>query len=640
MQQNPRLKILSVPLVFTLAFLLFLSSSPGVFAAASHPPAQYSYAAVVTASVKNEAVYAGIEETANKNKSLSYLTSRLDAANALGAPDAVSKSSSFNSSILALRAYASVSFGFRDAYGQTVRVANADAYTGNNLPDLSLVEVSPSPSTTKWHVEAVEVILLDVTYTDGKTGSSRSIGTVFNEYGAQYYETSATKLRQKTVRDDDGFVYTDIYFPSFIKNCGGIKLVDVSEKYNAGTKESGFDAKSSYWYNGYSSMRYAADSYDDGYDLDAIYAFSTVVPERPMRTANEIASEIGAGWNLGNMLEGVNGTDYEEEHDYGANLTAIWNPISEEDLRRTLADVKAQGFQAVRLPVTWYNHTDGNWRIYPEWLEYVRSVVDIVLEEDLYCVVDMHHDGYRRTGSNTLAAGWLFVDPADAKKNEGILNTLWTQIASHFASYGDHLLFEGFNEIHQRLDKTVSAAEAARIVQGYNQAFVDAVRAAGGKNAQRVLVVKQYAGSLHTYLSDPEDGSYTVLLPDDTGDRLILSLHDYNPGAFTENASSYTEQTEKEIGWSFDFLREIEGQLNNQGRTGVPVFIGEFGAKLKSGGVNRDYESLKSYYTCFMLELQQTQYTPFLWDDNGGFGLYDRTSHTWAYQEIVDIITP
>ena len=201
------------------------------------------------------------------------------------------------------------------------------------------------------------------------------------------------------------------------------------------------------------------------------------------QTATDIINQMSPGWNLGNTLEAT--------HWNGAalfnNVAGLAAETSWQDTKTTqqiIDFVKAQGFRSVRIPVAWvYGHiSDADaYTIDTAWMNRVKQIVDYCINDGLYVVINDHWDG-----------GWLEEHIADTNsatiaKNKAVLTAIWTQIAEKFKDYDEHLLFAGLNE-----PNTEESPKASTInnLLNYNQTFIDAVRATGGQNATRVLVVQ------------------------------------------------------------------------------------------------------------------------------------------------------
>lgn len=179
------------------------------------------------------------------------------------------------------------------------------------------------------------------------------------------------------------------------------------------------------------------------------------------KTAIDLVNEMGSGWNLGNTLDSVNTWDNPLTVD---KLETAWgNPVTTEAM---ILAIHNSGFDSVRIPVTWMQMTE-NGTIKEEYLARVKEVVNYAYGNNMYVIINMHHDG--------LEGNWL--NAGTAAKDQ--FTQMWTQIANYFSDYGQHLVFEGWNEI--------AWDNATCLTMG--QAFVDAVRATGGNNANRLLDV-------------------------------------------------------------------------------------------------------------------------------------------------------
>ena len=224
-------------------------------------------------------------------------------------------------------------------------------------------------------------------------------------------------------------------------------------------------------------------------------------------SATDAVKNMGVGWNLGNTLD-ANGTGIS---DVVQSETYWGQPVTKPEL---ITMMKEAGFGAIRVPITWYAHIDSDGNVDAAWMKRVHEVVDYVINAGLYCIINVHHD----TGAHDNA--WVIADNDNYEKTKARYENLWTQIANEFKDYGQQLLFEGYNEM---LDKYRSwcfagfqrpngydadeAAAAYKGLNGYAQSFVNAVRATGGNNTQRNLVINTYAsanglGNWNAHLTD------------------------------------------------------------------------------------------------------------------------------------------
>ncbi len=324
-------------------------------------------------------------------------------------------------------------------------------------------------------------------------------------------------------------------------------------------------------------------------------------------SAAEIVKDMKIGWNLGNTLDCYNVTwevsDFE---------TAWGNPRTTKAMIDT---VKKEGFNAVRIPISWNEHMNGN-IIDGDWLNRVNEVVDYVIDNDMYAIINVHHDDYT----------WLNPSKADEAAVKAKLVSIWEQLSDRFKNYDQHLLFEGMNEpriIGGQDEWTGGTAEEREVINHLFQAFVDTVRKSGGNNSSRALIITSHAASIEA------DAVNDIVVPDD--DRIIVSIHYYSPWDFAggENGKSDwgSDSEKKELDKGFDFLKSkfID--------KGVPVIIGEFGA------TNKNNDSVRaSYMEYYVKSAKSRGITCFIWDNGtkDEFGLLDRNSLTWYFKNVVD----
>lgn len=284
----------------------------------------------------------------------------------------------------------------------------------------------------------------------------------------------------------------------------------------------------------------------------------------------------------------------------------LWgNPVTTKNM---IDAVKEAGFGAVRIPVTYFNHINETGEIDEEWLKRVAEIVDYVLDNNMYCVINVHHD--------TGVTGWLKADPDTADIEEDKFISLWTQISEYFKNYNEKLLFEGYNEILNSKNQWSGTDDASyEVANQLNQAFVDTVRAAGGYNTERCLIINTYGAGTGDEILQGFD------LPRDTiSHRLIVSTHYYG-----------VEQ--EDIGQVLHSLNEFF--VND----GTPVIIGEFGNSDKMEESAR-IASAKYYIT----EAKKYNITCFWWDNGRsadgtgeqGYALLDRSTRKWYEEELMN----
>lgn len=351
----------------------------------------------------------------------------------------------------------------------------------------------------------------------------------------------------------------------------------------------------------------AADAEDSAQDEDVEQTGEVALT----RTAHEIVDSITLGWNLGNTLDAHMPTTT------GLATETCWgNPNASKEL---IDLVKSAGFNTVRVPVTWYNHMNyANNSIDEKWMARVKEVVDYVIDNDMICIINVHHD----TGSD----GWLRASTKDYEKKQKRFAAIWTQVAETFKDYGDNLLFESFNEILDDNNEWVTpGADALNVVNEYNQLFLDTVRASGGNNASRCLVVNTYAAAANSAVTKD------FLLPTDTiEDRLIVETHVYQPYQFT--AEEFPEAVTWEAGRG-----TLDAHLQNLKKTfikeDIPVIIGEFGCVDKANPLER------LTYTQRFLDVCQKMGIKCIWWDNGTcYKIFDRQLNTIHFPDLVELM--
>jgi endoglucanase len=336
-------------------------------------------------------------------------------------------------------------------------------------------------------------------------------------------------------------------------------------------------------------------------------------PEYPFDTAPEIAAKMGIGWNLGNAFDSI--------ADAGAGLAAenAWgNPTTTPELVKAVKDA---GFDTIRIPVTYINHFDENGVIDTAWLARVKEVVGWATDNDLYVIINIHHDGQQENG-------WLrpIYEGEEREAMVETFTTLWTQIANHFEDCGGNVLFAGMNEFHEGYSWSYPQ-DYDDITNRLNQAFVDTVRATGGNNAERVLICPSY--------NTLTVSTARFILPTDTAsDRLMLEVHSYDPWTFAgQSIGSWGSDANKsEVDSRASALKS--GFVDN----GIPVIMGEYGAVRMDNPERFDYIRYvtNAYYDNGIIPI---------WWDNGvfgtgeeNFGLMDRTNAVVFDTEALEAI--
>jgi len=317
----------------------------------------------------------------------------------------------------------------------------------------------------------------------------------------------------------------------------------------------------------------------------------TMSPVQAPLTAWDAAKMMRVGVNIGNTLE--NTTTWE---------TGWGNPPITKEFIDSLA---AHGFKTVRVPVAWdtYAH-DG--KIDPDKLKRVAEVADWITSDGMFCVINIHWDG-----------GW--IDSDDKKKfarthifspeAEQKFKSYWTQIATYFRDRDQHLIFEGLNEESNFGDPPDKNAYAT--LGHVNQLFVDTVRATGGNNAKRLLIIAGYTTDIQKTATD------RFIIPHDTAPHeLLLSIHYYTPWPFAgmDRDESWgkmrmtwgTKEDLAELRSNFDKLEAYSKAKD------IPVFVGEFGVTN-----SKDPRSRAKWMLDVALTAESRDMVPVLWDTGG-----------------------
>ena len=329
------------------------------------------------------------------------------------------------------------------------------------------------------------------------------------------------------------------------------------------------------------------------------------------KTAMQIIEEMGNGWNLGNTMEacGINASDpisYE---------TCWGQPITELG---TLEGVKAAGFDSVRIPVAWSNMMnveDGSYKIDDAYLDRVEEIIGYVIENDMYCVVNVHWD-----------SGWWegFGSEDQAQRDAAMARykAIWTQVADRYKGYSEKLIFESANEeLGERYFTNMKHSEKYDLTNEINQTFVDIVRASGGNNDKRCLLIAGFETDIDKTCKNSFE------MPTDTiPDHLMVSVHYYTPSTYciaseVDNSWGYRDSwgTQEDIAEMRSYFEKLKKFTD----AGYPVIIGEYGvAQIKDeNGVWIHKEGCDEFIRNVLLLSEEMGYCPMLWDCSN---FYDR----------------
>ena len=350
--------------------------------------------------------------------------------------------------------------------------------------------------------------------------------------------------------------------------------------------------------------------------------FTTRSASQPVDNSPEaLPKRLGWGWNLGNHFDTSSGEDGKHpQWGYWDNATPT---------QQLYANLKKAGASTVRIGVTWGNYQSGDaYTIEPAYMAEVRQNVEWAGQAGLNVILNMHHDEY-----------WLDIKTAatNSATNTAIKDRItktWTQIAETFKSMGDFLFFETFNEIQDGGwgwgDNRTDGGKQYRTLNEWNQTAVDAIRATGGNNATRWIGVPGYAASPSFVLIDQ------FQLPTDAAQRLMVSVHFYDPSNYTlspykdDDNSTYKKGGYSEWGHTaaagkadtgsneahvVDVFKRLQQKFIAKG---IPVYIGEYGCVQHT---NNRSNLFRRYYLEYVCRAAHTYGMPLcIWDNNATGG--------------------
>ena len=340
-------------------------------------------------------------------------------------------------------------------------------------------------------------------------------------------------------------------------------------------------------------------------------------------TAKEVQAKMGMGFNIGNSMEVPN------------NPTAWGNPYPTQAL---LDSVKAAGFSTVRIPCAWDSHAPGG-KITDSWLDSVKTVVDYAMRAGLYTILNIHHEG---------EGGWFQSNIGTSVDNniDTKMKNYWTQIANKFKDYNERLIFAGANEPGPNINSWTS--QHVSTLMHYYQTFIDAVRATGGNNATRTLIIQ----GLNTDIDKSVASAPVSTFPKDkvTG-YLMFEVHYYDPYQYTlmtsqqdwgasepilpqyyygdyqkagepkRNAgyNAWAGSVDSKLGSITHPQEQFAKMKTNYVDKGYPVIVGEVGANVRSpelsgSDLNLHKQGRVQWHKDVVTAAKQYGLTPILWD--------------------------
>ena len=340
--------------------------------------------------------------------------------------------------------------------------------------------------------------------------------------------------------------------------------------------------------------------------------------------ATEIAPKMYPGWNLGNTLEG-GGTDNVYTNNGGLGAEKAWQGTT--TTQAIIDFVAAQGFKSVRIPASWVmgHIIDADeLTIDPIWMTRVKEIVDYCINDGLYVLLNDHWDGgwIQGTFKTDISEPTVVANCEKMKK-------LWTQIAEAFKDYDEHLLFAGLNEPEAEKEDQI------KVLMTYEQAFIDAVRATGGNNASRTLVVQGPNTSIELSSQYVDMSKF-----EDTASKaLMIEVHYYSPPQFTGvwegpngdepfyfwgAANHVPSGTYKKYNctWGEEAYVREQFQMMKEAFVdkGYPVILGEYGAnwrEFSNNSIQKKHDaSLWLFHKTINEEAIKRGIIPYVWDIN------------------------
>ena len=321
-------------------------------------------------------------------------------------------------------------------------------------------------------------------------------------------------------------------------------------------------------------------------------------------TSFQLVAEMGVGWNLGNSFDVI-----------ARDKTTWGNPLPNKAIIDAVREI---GFTTLRIPITWNFHQQSTtpYTIEEDYLDRVQSIVNYGLQNKMHVIVNVHHDD----------DDWLRPTFTDEPEVSRRLERTWTQIAERFKVYGDSLIFEAMNEPRLKgspEEWTGGTSEGRQVVNNLHKVALDAIRATGGNNANRHIMISTYAaGTSSAALND-------LVIPNNDP-NVIISQHSYFPWPFAGEGA---------VEWGSDQDRaELDAELDKIYNKWIvqenrPVILGEWGT-VGSNNINQrlDYAD---YYARGAMERGML---PVVWDDGGNFILFERHNLTWRHRDIAEAI--
>ena len=346
-------------------------------------------------------------------------------------------------------------------------------------------------------------------------------------------------------------------------------------------------------------------------DIDITWQPSELTGDNP---AVIMTKKLGWGWNLGNHFDT---SDVTWGYWDGATPTAA-----------TFQAVAAAGGKTVRIPVTWTCHMDATNTIDAAYLDEVAGVVDLAIAAGLNVILNTHHDSFETDLGNAAN------NDSIARVDSALIATLWTQVATKFAAYGENLIFETFNEVHAG-DNWGSGSDAEnKLLNLWNQYAVKAIRSVAG-NENRWIGISHYAANIDQTIAN-------LVLPE--GDsHIMVGVHCYDPYNFclapsASDVNSWGHNADPNhsvAGANEEYVIEQLYKLRKAYISkGIPCYLGEYGCVWQT---TEQANKFRAYYLEFFCRAAWLAGIPmFVWDNNSkgagneANGYIDHATGAWV----------
>ncbi len=371
----------------------------------------------------------------------------------------------------------------------------------------------------------------------------------------------------------------------------------------------------------------------------------------PQNRAQEIVYNMQFGWNLGNTLDA---THWQDLQNAGLSTETDWGqPKTTQEMIKGLKNL---GIKSIRIPISWHNHlADNNYTIDSDWMKRVKQIVDWAYDEGMYVIINIHHDNYDSKKKN-FGYGKGFYPSSECKEESfKFITRVWEQVSETFKDYDEKLVFEILNEPRLQGDEhewgyksgCSTCKDAMNSLNEFNQNALDTIRASGGNNATRLVMIPSLCAS-----PDAAFNSDFKMPEDSAENALALSVHMYTPYNFAMGTPNGGEIfTSDDKGTLDRYFSELNKLYVSKG---IPVVIGEMGATNKDNLKHR-----AAWFGYFVQHSRKYGMTACVWDngswdtsniahgdknDNGlddkyeeKYGYYNRTKQEWYFPLLMEV---